>query len=234
MNIHSEEEKLRYARKTVEKIRSDVHTFEARLKELGMEREKQSRIAATMSDLTQAFAQRGVQTFVLQNAVMSLESTAQAYLTELSDGAQRLEMILASGEGITRKAFVRGKGGMYLERPLASLSGGQMRRCSLALSLGFAELIARHGNFRSSLCILDEPLTHLDRSGREDVGRVLRSMLRRTSERKSNGSLGLSFSTMILILQDLAAEELEEAFDCIDEVVKKDGISTVIVDESAA
>jgi hypothetical protein len=47
------------------------------------------------------------------------------------------------------------------------------------------------------------------------------------------GSTGISAGTIILILQDLAAEELEEAFDHIDEVQKEDGFSTVRIDESA-
>ena len=45
---------------------------------------------------------------------------------------------------------------------------------------------------------------------------------------------GLRVSTILLILQDLAAEELEESFDCIDEVVKIDGCSCVKVDERVA
>ena len=108
----------------------------------------------------------------------------------------------------------------------ASLSGGQLRRCSLAVNFGFAEMVAMRGNFRPSLCVLDEPLTHLDRSGRSDVGRVLRLLLSQDAERGSR----LNVSTILMILQDLIAEELEEAFDFIDEVVKKNGQSSVRVD----
>lgn len=42
---------------------------------------------------------------------------------------------------------------------------------------------------------------------------------------------GGAYETVIVILQDLAAVELEEAFDCIDVVVKKGDIATVIVDK---
>jgi hypothetical protein len=42
---------------------------------------------------------------------------------------------------------------------------------------------------------------------------------------------GLQFSTIILILQDLAAEELEEAFDKMDTVVRENGGSFVMLDE---
>ena len=41
----------------------------------------------------------------------------------------------------------------------------------------------------------------------------------------------MSVLTILLILQDLAAKELEESFDHIDEVVKEDGLSSVWIDE---
>jgi DNA repair exonuclease SbcCD ATPase subunit len=182
-----------------------------------------------MSDVTDSLGGRGVQTFVLQKAVEMLQFSSQVYLDEFSDGAQRLELSLDAGDKISRRAFVREADGGYKERPLASLSGGQWRRCSLALSLGFAELVSRRGKLRPSLLVLDEPLTHLDRSGRSQVGRMLRKMIRRTSE--DDGHSEFSVSTILMILQDLAAEELEEAFDCVDEVVKQHGTSSVLVDE---
>jgi hypothetical protein len=41
----------------------------------------------------------------------------------------------------------------------------------------------------------------------------------------------MELSTILVILQDLVAEELEETFDHIDEVVKIDGVSAVSSDE---
>jgi hypothetical protein len=43
-------------------------------------------------------------------------------------------------------------------------------------------------------------------------------------------TLGLSISTILVILQDIAAEEIEECFDQVDEVVKSGGESYVILD----
>lgn len=46
----------------------------------------------------------------------------------------------------------------------------------------------------------------------------------------------MEVSTILVILQDLAAEELEESFDHIDEVVVKihvDGVSTISIDEQS-
>ncbi len=110
---------------------------------------------------------------------------------------------------------------------------GQWRRCSLALSLGFSDLIARRGRLCSSLLVFDEPLTHLDSNGRDNVGRVLRKVMQNQTDKNGasgGGGGGLSVSTIIMILQDLVAEELGESFDRIDEVVRSKGKSTVVVD----
>lgn len=101
----------------------------------------------------------------------------------------------------------------------------------MALSLGFSDLIARRGRLCSSLIVFDEPLTHLDSNGRDNVGKLLRKVIQNQPDHESIGSGGLSVSTIIMILQDLVAEELSESFDRIDEVVRSKGKSTVVVDE---
>ena len=103
----------------------------------------------------------------------------------------------------------------------------------LALSMGFTDLVAQQKNIQSSLMVLDEPLTHLDATGRAQVGKILRGLMQKgRDERDSIGgaSAKSNLSTIILILQDLAAEELEESFDSIDEVVKDGGSSRVVMD----
>ena len=119
----------------------------------------------------------------------------------------------------------------YFFSPNYQFFRGQWRRCSLSLSLGFSDLVARRGRLCSSLLVLDEPLTHLDSSGRDNVGKLLRKVIQNQASNSNIGVGGLSVSTIIIILQDLVAEELSESFDRIDEVVKSQGHSTVIVDE---
>jgi DNA repair exonuclease SbcCD ATPase subunit/DNA repair exonuclease SbcCD nuclease subunit len=185
-------------------------------------RKSQDEVAADVSlmkELSSAFGQRGIQVFVLQNALQSLQSVSQSYLDDLSETSLELKLSLDDGDRIMRQASVGSSGEKKQERSMSSLSGGQWRRCSLALQFGFAELLSRRGSLSSELLILDEPLTHLDQSGRSAFGRVLRRLLR--GDR----------STILLILQDLAAEELEEAFDAVDEVFKSKGRSRVIVDD---
>lgn len=62
--------------------------------------------------------------------------------------------------------------------------------------------------------------------GRKKVGGLLRALLQ---EGGVTGTLGKR--TVLIILQDLVAEELEEQFDRIDEVRKADGTSSILIDE---
>jgi DNA repair exonuclease SbcCD ATPase subunit len=229
-NIKMERASLDYATETLVNIDEEMKNVENRLEEMQGEMGAQKKRVRTMSELADSFGQRGVQTFVLQNVVDVLQSCSQTYLDDLSDGSQRLDLSLDASDRISRTAFVVGADGVFKERPLATLSGGQWRRCSLALTFGFAELVARRGKFRPSMCVLDEPLTHLDRSGRSKVGEVIRKMLRPNDSDGIKGFGVMGMSTVVVILQDLAAEELDEAFDCIDEVIKENSASCVKVD----
>lgn len=218
-----------YASQTYDTLTTQVEEGSELMASLEKQMEEQSNIVGIMGVLSDGFGQRGVQSFVLQYIVSSLESIAQVYLDNLSDGSLRLGLEIDDGERISRTARVIGPDGVFKDRPLSTLSGGQWRRCSLALSFAFAELFARRGKLKPSVCVLDEPLTHLDRSGRQKVGEVLRGMLR-SSDDDFRGFGGLGMNTVLIILQDLAAEELDEAFDCIDEVVRENGESSLNID----
>lgn len=217
--------------------------------------------------LVSVLGTRGIQNFVFQNVIAQLESITNAYLMVLAEGGIQLAL---QGDGadedrIVKTVWVRSKDsqGEYRERNLAQLSGGQWRRVSLALDFAFAELIRRRGVLRCNLMVMDEVLTHLDASGRESVGTVLRAMVQGPSlngtapatstagdadgvdeygvalpngeELKMQqlaGALlgGGAYETVIVILQDLAAAELAEAFDHVDVVVKEADSSVVILD----
>eukprot|EP01032_Pedospumella_encystans_P021500 gene21500-24387_t len=218
--------------------------------------------------LASVLGTRGIQNYVFQNVIEQLESITNAYLMVLAEGGIQLAL---QGDGededrIVKSVWVRSKesDGEYRERSLAQLSGGQWRRVSLALDFAFAELIRRRGVLRSNLMVMDEVLTHLDASGRESVGTVLRAMVqgpgafngtatadgeKETEEgvdefgvalpsaeekrmQRLTGALmgGGAYETVIVILQDLAAAELSEAFDHVDVVVKQSDSSRVVLD----
>ncbi len=80
--------------------------------------------------------------------------------------------------------------------------------------------------------MLDEPLTHLDSAGRKSVGKLLRKMLNHDCDNGKTGIGSISLSTILVILQEIAAEEIEDCFDQTDEVIKLGGESFVIIDEN--
>lgn len=230
--LQSHKKDLHIAAENHNSLSKELSNLKASISELEIKRDNTKVEADFFMDMAEKFGARGIQTYILTNAVFALQVATQMYLDELSDGLLRLEMNLDSGDRIIRTISIQSSDGTWVQRPLSSLSGGQWRRCSLAISLGFSDLISRRGKFRSSLLVLDEPLTHLDSSGRDNVGKLLRKIVKEHKSEELEGSLftGLHVSTVLVILQDLAAEELAESFDCIDEVTKKAGFSKVSVD----
>ena len=163
---------------------------------------------------------RGIQQYVLKGAFETLTAYTSNFLAKLSSDTLRLGLECDDGAKIQRTAEVYEEG-RWVPRSLGSLSGGQYRRCSLALTLGYRELSREWGSFSASLLVLDEPLTHLDAEGRREVGAVLRDVAKADKEG----------GTVVVILQDVAAEEMEGGCDEVDSVVKgPEGRSEVILD----
>lgn len=231
--FNTEKLNVAHANQVYRSVENELEIAVEFLKQIEAEKEDEENQHTVLSSVGERFGQRGVQTFLLQNTVDSLQRTAQIYLSYLSEDSQRLELSLDAGDKILRSAFVLGADGEFRQRPLSTLSGGQWRRCSLALSFAFAELVASMGRLRSSLLVLDEPLTHLDRSGRARFGELVRTMLG-SGKDMGHHVPALRISTAIVILQDLSAEELEEAFDGIDTVIRKDGKSYLALDDMSS
>ena len=201
----------------------DLNRVQENIADLKKQRDERSRDAASIATLVNVLGAKGIQAFVLQNIVDALEICSRPYLDELSEGSLHLSIKIGSNDSIIKNAAIRNPDGSWCSRPLASLSGGQWRRLSLSLSLGFVHLASKRGNLRSSLLVMDEPLTHLDSTGRAKVGKLLRKICTETS---------LGLSTILVILQDIAADEIDESFDQVDEVVKSGGESCIILDEN--
>ena len=209
------------SRSAYESCCRDLELVQQNIADLEKERDKRSRDAASTAMLVNVLGSKGIQAFVLQNIVDALQVCSRPYLDELSEGSLQLNIQVGANDSIIKQAATRNPDGTWSSRPLASLSGGQWRRVSLSLSLGFAHLSSKRGNLRSSLLALDEPLTGLDATGRASVGKLLRKMCNEDT---------LALSTILVILQDIAAEEIEECFDQVDEVVKSGGESYIILD----
>lgn len=219
-DLSSSKQSVAAALLELERVTKEVVSVQNELTQKKRESQELETRLKVLKDLTDLFGSRGVQSFVLQNALSFLGGSADLYLSKLSQGTQKLELKLDLDDRISRRAMVLGTDSRWQERALSALSGGQWRRTSLALQLAVGDYVRQHC-FQSSLVVFDEPLIHLDQTGRSDVGRVFRSLLSEAS----------GLSTLIVILQDLSADELEEYFDCIDEVVRSDGRTKIVSGE---
>lgn len=231
--LHRLNDALKAANDTYKACCADLDSIQQPITDMERDKETMTKEASSYASLADIFGTKGIQTFVLRNIVKALEYYSQSYLDELSDGSLQLVFEVGQNDNIVKQAKVlNGDGCTWRTRSLSSLSGGQWRRCSLALSLGFVDLASHRGKLRSNLLVLDEPLTHLDSSGRDSVGKLLRKMLGNSNDGGGQVLGGIGLSTILVILQDIAAEEIEEYFDYIDEVVKCDGESYVVLDQA--
>ena len=100
----------------------------------------------------------------------------------------------------------------------SSRAGGQWRRLSLALSLAFSECSLERTGTSCNLLVLDEVMQHLDTEGCMRVGKLLEDLISRQLT---------CFSTVLVILQTSVGEELGDAFDEVDVIVKRHDCSSV-------
>jgi hypothetical protein len=200
---------------------------------------------------------KGIQHHLLCSVLQQIEGSCNRYLQVLAEGGIQLSLRSdADTEKIVKSVYARVGLGPFRERSLSQLSGGQWRRVSLALDLAFADFVRDRGLLRSNVLVMDEILTHLDATGRQAVGSVLRRMVGGAgggipdknedealetagpseSENGDDGGLlatplaGGNYETVLVILQDLAAMEMEESFDHVDIVVRDSKGSKVQID----
>lgn len=237
------QERITVGTATVATQEANTAAIQTQIDTLHAEREAAHRLMTILNKVAELFGARGVQHYVFMVVIKILEGIANLYLEVLADGGIQLRLTEdEEGDKIVKGVVIRGADGEFRERGLSQLSGGQWRRVSLALDLAFAEVIRRRGILRCNMIVMDEILTHLDASGREAVGSVLRALVQgpvsdmeaedaHSNMEVFNKLLGAgAYETVIIILQDLAAQELEEAFDHIDTVMKEADSSVVIVD----
>ena len=169
-------------------------------------------------ELSGHFGRNGVQSFILECAIVDLQNRAQRYLDELTDGFMRLELsaTTTTGKGkvsekISRRVMIRRAEGDFVERKLTQLSGGQRRRVLIATSLAFAEFCASRTGMASDFVVFDEVFQHLDAAGRLKIDALVKQM---------------GYGTIIVISHD---SDLASAFNRVDRVVMSGDTSTVTI-----
>lgn len=246
------EEKCNRAREDCALKAVQVSNLTTTLVSLSSESVENAESSLVWQQLSLIFGNRGVQHFIFSNVLKQLELVCNSYLLVLSEGGIQITLqggTRAAGgtysdvDKVVKSVLIRGSDGHYRERGLSQLSGGQWRRVSLSLDLAFAECARRRGAYTSNLIVFDEVLTHLDARGREAVGGLLRRLVQAdgveedqttastsTDATSALGAATAQYDTVLVILQDLAAQELQESFDHIDVVTRERDTSRVDVD----
>ena len=203
----------------VVRLQAKQQAEQEKLAALIRERDTADHASKVQKELETHLGRNGVQNFILEAALQDLQSRAQRYLDELSDGYLRLALSATSKtqagkqtEKLDRKVLLRRADGTYVERKLKQLSGGERRRIIIAVTLAFAEFCAARTGLHSELVAFDEVFQHLDGAGRLAINKIVR---------------GLRYRTVLVITHD---QDLASQFDHVDIVTKRGDRSTVQVD----
>ena len=117
------ENRLEMFKQQSDTIKKDLEQMTENIESLKLDRETKRIESTTVSKAAEYFGARGIQTYVLQNTVLALQLVTQSYLDELSEGNLRLRLQLDDGDKISRTVSVLGPTGLWMDRPLSSLSG---------------------------------------------------------------------------------------------------------------
>jgi DNA repair exonuclease SbcCD ATPase subunit len=187
--------------------------------------------------LERAFHRGGIPSHLLDQSLHVIENLCRQYLQHLSDDTlllrirrRRLAQTVRTRQHPPRaplsgpnlevlvwQVFCReSTTGVFRERELGLLSGGQFRRVSLALSLAFAEYLCHQIGYSSSLLVLDEVLQQLDREGARRLATLLPQLERDT----------------ILVIAHENVRYLADVADAHDMVERSAGRSIVYCDVS--
>ena len=189
---------------------------------LGAAKEEVTRLAdceAVAKELDAALGRRGIQSYVLDEALGTLQARTCKFLEELSGGFITLGLSATTAsksksggalQRVSREIRVRSSSGEMIPRSLKQCSGGERRRVALALALAYGELAAERSAVRVELLVLDEALGHLDDEGMAAAARLFKQLRR---------------GTVLVVCQ--ANSAIEGAFDFTDVVIKEGDSASV-------
>lgn len=124
--------------------------------------------------LMSAFGKKGIQTFIIENAIPELADEANALLARITDNAMQISFETtrpsrssgAAGEIETLDIRIQDDAGI---RPYELFSGGEAFRVNFAIRIALSRLLARRAGARLQTLILDEGFGTQDGKGREKL-----------------------------------------------------------------
>lgn len=201
--------------------KQEVETLERKIQQYELEE-------TNLKCLDETFRQTGIVSYSLEEAIHTLEQLTAAHLDSLSSD-MTFEMLpyrkAAASEKIIdqieRIVYVKNSAsGESVPRSIKQLSGGERRRISLALALGFTDLASKRGKLQCNLLVLDEIQQHLDNEG---ILRLVKLLRKRTVQMDHLSSS----PTVLLVAQSNTWITDASGCDSIDVVEKEGGESSI-------
>ena len=122
--------------------------------------------------LAAAFGKKGIQTFIIENAIPELAAEANELLARITDNAMQISFETTrparstSNEIETLDIRIQDDAGI---RPYELFSGGEAFRINFAVRIALSRLLARRAGARLQTLILDEGFGSQDGKGREKL-----------------------------------------------------------------
>lgn len=197
------------AQKTAARLRTDAAT---RLNNIDADIQKQAKkriVADKLERLTKAFSRNGVPSAIVQDRWGMLVGLTQAYLRQ----SEAPFSVRVSTDLPVSVDFLLHKRPTSGYRPMSKMSGGE----GMVFAVRFAFAVQQLLTPKLGLLSLDEPSTHLDAEGTQQLGAVLSRLITRLKNSSSqiwvtdhNPLLAPFFSTAVE-LPPLKQEGLEES-----------------------
>jgi exonuclease SbcC len=189
------------------KLQNDISSLEDSKKKLEEERE-------ILSILEEAFGQKGIKAYVIENLVPIIEEKINYYLRVLTDGSIFVELetqVENKSKKIEDKFEIFIKDGVGV-REIRSYSGGEKKVVEIAIRLALAELTMERVNTHTDFLLLDEIFENLDTVYQDKVISLLQELQKKFS--------------LILVISHI--QSVKDKFDKIILVEKQNGISRII------
>jgi exonuclease SbcC len=122
--------------------------------------------------LTAAFGKKGIQAFIIENAIPELAAEANELLAKITDNAMQISFEMTrparsnTNEIETLDIRIQDDAGI---RPYELFSGGEAFRVNFAVRIALSRLLARRAGARLQTLILDEGFGTQDGKGREKL-----------------------------------------------------------------
>lgn len=176
-------------------------------KQLTAERDEAALLAGRLKRLEEAFGRKGVQAWLIDQALPEIQDHANELLDRLTGGSMRVsfstQKALKSRDGMAETLDIKISDGLG-ERPYENYSGGEKFRVNFAIRLALSQVLARRAGASLKTLVIDEGFGTQDPEGRQRLVEAINAVQK-------------DFACILVITH---VDELRDAFPSRIEVAK--------------